>query len=149
MKKFLLFALCAISACSVFAEPFSIAKYRELKQNKKHLQAINYCYQSEISSESDYNHLYQYINKLAIDKNFKLTKNEIDQCIKKFDNAPKLTELNKQNIAVAFYTQCGLTSDAEKIINENNASILKLVFFRNSFNGARKSLNKQLMWKYG
>jgi hypothetical protein len=53
-----------------------------------------------------------------------------------------LTELNKQSIAVTFYVQCGLTSDAEKIINENNVSILKLVFFKNIFNGVRKSLNK-------
>ena len=112
MKKFLLFALCAIATCSLFAEPYSLAKYKEFKQNKKHLEAIAYCYESEISAETDYNHCYHYVNKLSIDKKFTLTKNEIDDAIKKFENAGKVTKQNLQSIFAAFYMQNGLINEA-------------------------------------
>jgi hypothetical protein len=44
MKKFIVFALCAISACSVFAEPFSMAKYIEFLKAKDSDGALKYCY---------------------------------------------------------------------------------------------------------
>jgi hypothetical protein len=112
MKKFLLFALCAIATCSLFAEPYSSAKYKELKQNKKHFEAIAYCYESEISAETDYNHCYHYVNKLSIDKKFRLTKNEIDAAVKKFENAGIITEQNLKSVLAVFYMQNGLINEA-------------------------------------
>jgi hypothetical protein len=44
MKKFLLFALCAISACSVFAEPFSSTKVKELTGKKDYIGLLKYGY---------------------------------------------------------------------------------------------------------
>ena len=50
MKKFLLFALCAISAASSFAEPYSKAKSLQLKG----VQLLKYSYEAQVSKETDY-----------------------------------------------------------------------------------------------
>ena len=49
MKKFLLFALCAISAVSAFAETFSINKYYQIYKTKNYHKWAEYCYNAEIS----------------------------------------------------------------------------------------------------
>ena len=66
MKKFLLFALCAISAVSVFAEPFSASKAKELIV--KTAEFNKYCYNAEFSKESNKHHFVGYVNYLTLNK---------------------------------------------------------------------------------
>ena len=93
MKKFLLFALCAISACSVFAEPFSAIKANELFV--KTAEYNKYCYNAEFSKESNLKHFMGYVNYLVLNKKG-LTKQQIFSEIEKFKSISSENFYNKQ-----------------------------------------------------
>ena len=94
MKKFLLFALCAISACSVFAEPFSSTKAKELKIKNKD-EFSKYCYNAEISKETNKQHFMGYVSYLILNKKG-LTKQQIFSEIEKFKTTCDEQFYNKQ-----------------------------------------------------
>lgn len=82
MKKFLTFLICAF-AISAFAEPFVRQNYAKLwKQNVAN--ARKYAYQSQVSKQSNYQHVIGHLLyfKQVLGKN--ITQQQIQQQAKKF-----------------------------------------------------------------
>ena len=91
MKKLIVFALCAISACSVFAEPFSKAKFDEIWKTRNLKQLRKYCQNAQPSSQSDAKHM--------------------NQCFAQYRSSK--TRLNKQQILQKTQNFKKVLSDAE------------------------------------
>ena len=140
MKKFLLFALCAISAVSVFAEPFS-----QKKCASKTIwdEKLLYSYESEVSSESNYNHLTFALRYLQKKTNRYLTVEEINDYAKKFKGKVKDNEFK---LAIASNMAYNLhIDDALKYSQGIQPIWLKQAIF----DAYIKAKNKEEAWKYG
>ena len=83
MKKFLFATLTVLTAITVFAEPYSKQKYKSF--NGVAVDERKYCYQAQISNETDFFHMFQYFGYLIEDMQKNLTKQEFKQFAKKFE----------------------------------------------------------------
>ena len=140
MKKFLLFALCAIASVSAFAEPFSIAKYNELAK-KDHRTATEYAYKAEIAEKCNIHAraftsyiIYNYIQ-------FNLSKQQIASTLNNFKG--KISDKDLQTNLGRLYARYGFDDEAIECYNKSKYSSI----LYNLFNYNKK--NSQKMWKYG
>ena len=140
MKKFLLFALCAISACSVFAEPYSNAKSLQLYKAKKFKLWSEYCFNSEISAESGGYHVsgVRYYLQANV-KNF--TKQQAFNKLDQFKNiAPTEKSLNYEKAQVL--ASMGFADEALRMSDDPRIKYAIYAHYRSAN-------NKEMMWKYG
>lgn len=107
----------------VFAQDYSIKKFNEIRKNGD--EALQkYCFQANVSNESNYNHMYQYIKYVSNGK--KLTLDEIN------NNASKFNKINKRdyNLAlVVLYSRNGFDKQALALVGNNNE--LKMAYCSN------------------
>ena len=82
MKKFLFATLTVLTAISVFAEPYSKQKYKSFKGVA--VDERKYCFEAQISKETDFFHMFQSLYYLISDQNKSLTVQEIKQHGEKF-----------------------------------------------------------------
>ena len=115
MKKLIVFALCAISTLSVFAEPFSNAKRMQFIKIKDWHSLRKYAYEAQVSNESNVSHMILYFNHLLSNK---LTVEEINKQSQKF----KVIGDEKYNVALGVvYANFNHVEQAIKIYNTNKS----------------------------
>ena len=143
MKKFILFALCAISTLSVFAEPFSNEKLNQIVKTKQYDAMKKYCYESQVSAESNYNHMFFTLEYNKSNKKDYLTIDEINAIAKKFEG-----KIDNNSFQMALGNSLainGYTDQAIKINEKINSTTMNsLIFNRYIYNK-----NKQKVWQFG
>ena len=113
MKKFLLFALCAVVSVSVFAKPYQTAQFKELKTV---LEKEKYAVQADVSEQSNYNHMDFALRSLNRGK--KLTVEQINENAKRFKN------LSCYNVVVAnHYANNGHEKEALQASSKNKTNV--------------------------
>jgi len=93
MKKFIVFALCAISACSVFAEPFSKAKFEQVLKENGIDKAKQYCYEADVSEETNNLQLQYSLEHMRKTTKGRYTKEQLLEIINKYRKS-KLTNVD-------------------------------------------------------
>ena len=103
MKKLFLIAILAFTACVTFAEQYSVQKAQQLKKSSV-ISFREYCYKSEVSSETNIEHFLQYFNYYRYQLRKYLTVDEINDLSKKFENKieAKKFKLNKLYVFATF-----------------------------------------------
>ena len=145
MKKFILFALCAISTLSVFAEPFSMAKYAQVGKTKNWEQITRYAYEAQISEETNWTHLYSYSTHMKIFiKKANLNITEFEEIAKKFEGKVKGKNMYEYGMAVVAAQSCL----EDKMLQFSNKLENRLVANVYSYY-ITYSTNKEKIWQYG
>lgn len=145
MKKFIIFALCAISAGSVFAEPFSNAKFLQIQKTKNWVELKKYAYEAQISEETNLSHLNNYSNYIKDHlKKANLNITEFEEIAKKFKG--KINGANRYEYGMA--TVAAQSCLEDKMLQFSNKLENKLV--ASVYNHyIRRSKNKVKIWQYG
>ena len=143
MKKFLLFALCAIASVSAFAEPYSRIKCDQLSKQKKWKQWGEYCYNSELSKQSGIRHAMGVRNYIFRNrKTLKLTKADIQVCLDKFKNVVNEVALKDQ--VAEIYLAYDYVDEALKLRSNKDG-----YFNFKVYNHYRIKKQYDLAWIYG